>query len=151
MRMDLPRLFLVAIVLVIILSVISGCASNEVARLPIQAPGDYFIEFDHDGQPVELWTDLDIEYIEATELWYQIEFFMDGNLIQNVRCDPLSADFRLMPRETEVRGVTKLSYLAPMGCEVDLPEGKIEARVTLHAQGGQVQLFRADLIINYRE
>jgi hypothetical protein len=151
MRMDLPRFFLVLIMLAILMSLISGCTNNEIASLSIQAPGDYSTEFEHDGQPVEIWTDLDVEYIESTKIWYQIEFFMGGNLFQSVICDPLAADFRLMPREAEVRGVTKMSYLAPMDCEVDLPAGLIEARVILQAQGGQVKIFRADLIINYKE
>ena len=151
MKMDLPRLFLVVIVLAISMGLISGCANNEIASLSIQAPGEYSTDFEHDGQPVEIWTDLDVEYIESAEIWYQIEFFMSDNIFQSVICDPLAADFRLMPREAEVRGVTKMSYLAPMDCEVDLPAGLIEARVILQAQGGQVHIFRADLIIKYKE
>ncbi len=50
-----------------------------------------------------------------------------------------------------VRGVTKQSYLAPLNCEVDLPAGEITIQVSFLARGGDVRIFRADLVVNERE
>lgn len=131
--------------------ILTGCGV-EVARAPIQAVGHYQLNFEHYRSHIDLWTDLDVEYIETTNIWYEVEFSQGGEKISDVVCDPFEHEYRLMARKTEVRGVTKESYLAPMSCKIDpLPEGEIRVDIDLFAEGGRVRIFRADLVINERE
>jgi hypothetical protein len=129
---------------------LTGCGP-EIARVSIQSVGHYQLIFKHDGTPVDLWTDFDVEYIEDTEVWYEIQFFKPDDLVQELTCSPFNNDYKLMARQTEVRGVTKESFMAPMVCDIELPEGKIRAEIDLKAEGGRVRIFRADLVINVKE
>lgn len=126
---------------------LAGC-NGEIARASIQQVGQHQLGFDHDGSPKDLWSDLDIEYIESTEIWYEIEIRKEGELLKEVICDPFDHEYRLMERHTDVRGVTKESFLAPMKCELGaLPEGEIHLEIDLFAEGGRVRIFRADLVV----
>ena len=137
--------------MIVLFVLLPGCKSQELARLPIQAAGEYLGSFEYDGKPVEMWTDLDIEYIESTNVWYEIQFTLDGEIVHSVECDALTPQYRLMAREAVVRGVTKLSYLAPLKCDLILPEGLVGISASFHAEGGAVEIFRGDLIINYKD
>ncbi|MBN2043930.1 MAG: hypothetical protein JW757_02820 [Anaerolineales bacterium] len=134
----------------IIIILLPGCGS-EIARVSIQNIGHYEFEFIHTEKSIALWTDLDIEYIESTTIWYEIQFYKKGDFSQEVICNPFDHKFRLMSRETNVRGVTKVSYLAPMMCEVDLSPGEYWVEVDFYAEGGRVRIFRADLVIHEKD
>lgn len=134
----------------LITMIFSGC-SQELARVRIQSVGEFEKEFVHDGSSVELWTDLDVEYIDTTKLWYEIEFIKDGVQVAETTCNLFDTEDRLMARKAVVRGVTKQSFLAPMNCEVDLPAGELTVQVSFLARGGDARVFRADLIVNQRE
>ena len=145
------RLGLVMFLMVAAGILLTGCGA-EIARASIQSVGEYELTFMHDGYPVDLWTDLDIEYIDDTSIWYEIEIRQSGDKIADVNCNPFDHDFRLMARRAEVRGVTKVSFLAPMGCEVGvLPKGETQMDITLFAEGGRVRIFRADLVVKEKE
>lgn len=136
---------------VIISIILTGC-ETEIARASIQNVGDFQLSFAHDGSPVQLWTDLDIEYIDETTIWYEIEIRRSGDKIADVICNPFDHSYRLMARHAEVRGVEKESFLAPMTCEIgDLPAGEIQMDIALFAEGGRVRIFRADLVVNEKE
>jgi hypothetical protein len=62
-------------------------------------------------------------------------------------CDPFDVKYEVMSRHANVRGTIKESYLGPMRCETDLPEGELTLAVTFYAEGGRVRIFRADLVI----
>ncbi len=129
---------------------LAGCGV-EVARVPIQSTGEFSGVFQHDGAPITLWTDLDVEFIDDTQLWYEIKFSQSGDEVVTVLCDPFDVGYLVMSRRTHVRGVTKVSYLAPMKCSVNLPEAEITINARLYSVGEQVEIFRADLIVNERE
>jgi len=126
-----------------------GCR-QEIVRVRIQSVGEFEKAFVHDGSLVSLWTDLDIEYTDSTTLWYEIEFIKDGNKVAETTCNLFDTSDRLMERKVVVRGLTKESFLAPMNCESDLPAGEIAIHVNFLASGGDVRIFRADLILNER-
>lgn len=138
-------------ILVLLISIILAGCSQSLARVRIQSVGEFEKEFVHDASPVALWTDLDVEYIDSTKLWYEIEFLQDGVQVAETTCNLFDTAERLMAREAVVRGVTKQSYLAPMNCEVDLPAGEITIQVSFLARGGDVRIFRADLVVNEKE
>jgi hypothetical protein len=144
-----PGLGLIILLMPVVLLV--GCGT-EVARASIQSVGEYQLSFDHDRSPVDLWTDLDVEYIDETNIWYEIEFRKNGDKIKDLTCNPFDHSYQLMARKAVVRGVTKQSYLAPMRCEVGvLPAGEIQMDITLYAEGGRVRIFRADLVVREKE
>jgi hypothetical protein len=135
------------IILVFFLSIVLVGCRQEIVRVRIQGVGEYEKEFVHDGLPVSLWTDLDIEYTDLADLWYEIEIIKDGTKVAENRCDLFDTGDRLMARNAVVRGLTKESYLAPMHCEISVPEGTVLIHVNFLARGGDVHIFRADLIV----
>ena len=143
----IPRTTKPLIVIIFVTILLAGC-SQSLARVRIQHVGEFEHEFVHDGSPVALWTDLDVEYADSTTLWYEVEFFMDGEQVAETTCNLFDTEERLMAREAVVRGVTKQSYLAQLSCEVDLPAGEITIQVSFLARGGDVHIFRADLVVN---
>ena len=138
-------------VLILFVTILLAGCSQSLARVRIQGVGEFEKKFVHDGSPVALWTDLDVEYIDSTRLWYEVEFFMDGEQVAETTCNLFDTEERLMARKAVVRGITKQSYLAPLSCEVDLPAGEITIQVSFLARGGDARIFRADLIVNERE
>ncbi len=149
--MSLRKNWLIGLLLVFCGGLLTGCGV-EIARASIQQAGEYQLSFEHDSSDVTLWTDLDIEYLDETTVWYAVEISSDGRLITEVVCNPFDTDYRLMSRRAHVRGVTKESYLAPMRCEVgDLPQGEIRVEIRLFADGGRIRIFRADLVVKEKE
>ena len=135
------------IFLMFIAGLLAGC-SQQIARVRIQSEGAFEESFKHNGSPVTLWTDLDIEYIVSTNLLYEIKVLKNGDLVDTLICNPFDVSMRMMARRAVIRGVTKESYLAPMNCIVELPAGEITLQVDFLAVGGDVRVFRADLVVN---
>ena len=145
----IPRASKSFVVIVFVTILLAGC-SQSLARVRIQGVGEFEKKFVHDGSPIALWTDLDVEYIDSTTLWYEIEFIKDSEQLTETTCNLFDTKERLMAREAVVRGVTKQSFLAPLNCKVELPAGEITIRVSVLARGGDVHIYRADLIVNER-
>ena len=116
----------------------------------IQSVGDYETTFQHDGSPVDFWTDFDVEYSTQPTATYKIMIFQNGDSVGEVVCDPFDVGTQLMEREAEVRGTVKESYLGLMHCETDLPEGELTLAVNFDVEG-RMTVFRADLVLKIRE
>jgi len=123
-----------------------GCRESG-NKVHIQSPGEFEVQFYHDGSALELWTDFDVEFVEPPAMLYQISFYQRGELVAQVACDPFDADEKQMHRYVEKDGLVKVSYLGQMQCSVDLPEGKTLVSVRFDAQAGRLKIFRADLIL----
>jgi len=148
---SLRKIGLIGLLVVLYGGLLTGCGV-EIARASIQQVGHYELSFEHNSLAVRLWTDLDVEYIDETTIWYEIRISQNGDLISDLICNPFDHGAKLMARRAEVRGVTKESFLAPMNCEVgDLPKGEIQLDIDLYAEGGGIRIFRADLVVNERE
>jgi hypothetical protein len=139
------------LVLFLLIPVLLAGCSQSLTRVRIQRVGEFEKAFVHDGAPVILWTDLDVEYVDSTILWYEIEFLKDGEHVAETTCNLFDTGERLMARNAVVGGVTKQSYLAPLNCAVSLPAGEITIQGSFLAKGGDVHIFRADLVVNEKE
>ena len=139
-----------AAIALLIISALTAC-TGEAARVQIQDEGVFEYEFHHDGSRVALWTDLDIEYLVEPVLSYQITLQPNEQKGEVIICDPLSVIEAKMERNAVVRGLTKVSYLGRMGCEVSLPKGDVRVRVDLNSSGEDVTIFRADLVFMIEE
>lgn len=133
----------------LMLFLLVGCG-EEIVRVNIQAEGDYQVEFQHDGSPVAFWTDWDVEYAERPEAYYEIMAYQNGDQVAEFLCDPFDVQLEKMPREAEVRGTVKHSYLGLMRCEQDLPAGDLRLDVRFFVDG-RMTIFRADLVLKQPE
>ena len=123
-----------------------GCNHTTVV-LPIQEVGTYEIQFNHPGDELQIWTDLDVEFKELANFDYRLEFYQNGNLITQITCDPLTVEEKRMQRFLDDNGLVKISHLAEMKCKVGLSQGETTAIVNFIAEGEQLTIFRADLIL----
>lgn len=123
-----------------------GCGGN-IAKMHIQQVGEYLVQFDHQGGEIEFWTDLDFEYRGDAKLEYLVDFYQEGQLVNQVVCDPFDLEDSRMTRNVELNGLIKQSYLAKMICAVDIPQGATRAIVIFDAHGEDLVIFRADLIL----
>ncbi len=147
--MNLNKILLFATLIVV--SLLLTACGDEIARVQFQSVGSNEGTFEHDGGEVELWTDWDVEYQDIPVAKYSISFYQNGDGLAEFECDPQNVKYSLMLREANTAEITKISYLAPMYCDVDLPEGAITMVVNFEADGGGMVIHRADLVVKLKE
>jgi hypothetical protein len=141
------RNFLILIVLITFLSIVVTSCSAEVGRVHIQEAGTFEKSIILDGSSVNLWTDLDVEYSDLSEMEYKIVLEQPDGSTESLTCDPLDVVEARMDRDAIIRGKTKISYLGKMACRVSLISGEVNVKVDFYYQGKDVTVFRADLVI----
>lgn len=142
----IKRIPLLILLLVLFLSV-NGCSRNELARIPIQKTGQFETEFTHPGGELDFWTDFDVEFSGGASASYKIELVQGRVIVKTLSCNPFEVEESLMSRNVEANGLQKMSFLALMDCVVVLPEGDYIAAVGFSADGEDLKIFRADLIL----
>lgn len=141
--------WLLIVIGLLMLFLLAGCG-EEIVRVKFQAEGENQVELQHDGSPVTFWTDLDVEYAERPDAYYEIIVYKNGDQVAEFLCDPFDVQVEKMSREAVVRGTVKRSYLGLMRCEQDLPEGDLRLDVRLIVDG-RMTIFRADLVLKQPE
>lgn len=131
----------------LLIVLLAGCGS-EIERVHFEAVGEEEATFQSDGSEVAFWTDLDVEYAYGSEpsATYEITVYKKGDKVAELVCDPFDVRYQTMERHAEVRGTVKQSYLAPMRCTGELPEGELTLKVHFKVNA-RMTVFRADLVL----
>jgi hypothetical protein len=137
--------------IVVLAAIMLSRFSIRKMEVLISDEGEYRQTYRHEGKPMAVWTDLDIEYRGAVDARYRLTFTGEDGTVTELVCDPFEVGEKLDPREVEIDGLTKVSYLAPMGCVLDLPQGRYDVVVNFSVSGEEYQLFWADIFLQVRD
>lgn len=129
---------------------LSRCSIRKMEVL-ISEEGEYRQTYRHRGEPMAVWTDLDIEFRGEVAARYRLTFTGEDGMVTEVVCDPFEVGEKLDPREVVIDGLTKMSYLAPMDCELDLSPGRYDVVIDFDVSGEDYQLFWADIFLQAKE
>ncbi|NIV16019.1 MAG: hypothetical protein GWN62_33595 [Aliifodinibius sp.] len=125
---------------------LASCSSN-IAKVSVQDVGEYQLSFYHQGGEIELWSDFDMEFKEPIDVFYQISFYQNEELVREILCDPFSVEEKRMTRFVELDDLVKVSFLGKMVCSVSLLQGETVSVVSFYAEAEDLEVFRADLIL----
>jgi hypothetical protein len=128
---------------------LAGCG-KELARIPLQqqdATGSVQLAVEG-GQPLALWTDLDVEWEGNFAIVYNIDLVdPSGAVVESVTCNPHNVSVRLH----SVRTTNSLRYQGKMTDCTLTPKisgsHTIRARVTVSTQPRKLTLRDISLVI----